>query len=1026
MTKLGIDKTGAGKVLALVFLLFFSVAEIAYSATPNTNSTVRGKVVNEAGEPIVGAVVTLKDNKSVGTTTDVDGNFVLEFERTRKSEELNVKYIGCTAQDVKVSDGQDNVGTISMKQDAYSLNDIVVIGYGETSRQKLVGSVAKVKGDVIATHTEDAPILALQGNAAGVYVEQCSGVPGGANSTIVIRGYNALTTNRYNNMPLYIIDGVTLAHTEENPVSYIKEGVFETPDPLSFINPNDIESIEILKDADATAIYGTRGANGVVLITTKKGKNGKVKINFSADATASWMGKRMDFCSTEEYLALRREAFESDLKNGYVEESDWNADNFPDVFLWDQNADYNWQEALMGGTAWAKNVQLNVSGGNKNTTFMVSGAYYRSTTVTNQDDTYTRWTGSANIQHHTDDNRFRIEAGVNITNLMEEANAAITAYAKLNTAPNNPPFDENGNPYYIPYDEDYTSPMASRAYKGVNDVTSLMSNASISYNFWDELVGKVKFAYAFSGSHQNNTYNQYYQNPYKETPYSYGDYAGLNTKTINIEPQLTWTHNFFGGKTTFLLGATYEYNNTKTIALYEKDYISDIFLKNAAAANIITTHKNPETQTKTVSWFGRLTYDYKDRYIANLVLRNDGSSHFGHGKRWGTFYSLGGAWIFSKEKFIKESNVSKWLSFGKLRMSYGKTGNENIGDYAYMTTYSVSSYPYNGEIGMRPDNIGDDNLHWETVHKFDVGLELGFLNDRMLFSANFYCNTSSDLLKSKKIASQVGLSSITTNIDAEIRNTGWELELNAKILEGKNWKWNSNINMTFPKNKLIKYTNLEMSAYASTYVIGESINLLKRYKYIGIDPETGIPQVEDTNNDGSITTADKQVMGDFDPDMYGGFNNTIKYKDLTLDISFYFRIKPNQNGFYSTFSYPGGMMYNVLRDYAQNHWSESNTNATYPGLTTTKSSPIYTAYNSYLSSSDYGLSTGSYSKLSNVKLTYNLPKTMLSKLKIDNASVYIQGKNLFYITGYDSYSIETGGSFIPPLSSFSFGLNIGL
>lgn len=1002
-----------------IFLTAFAVTASA--------QVIEGTVVDSYNEPLVGVTVTAGKKASSGAVTDAEGKFRLDVSKQKYPLHVEFRYVGCDPYDLDVYDDEmTNVGTIVMRSDRYSLNDVVVIGYGETVRQKLVGSVAKVKGDVIATQTQDAPILGLQGNAAGVYIEECSGVPGSSNSTIVVRGYNALSTNRYNNMPLYIIDGVTLAHTDENPVSYIKEGVFETPDPLALINPSDIESIEILKDADATAIYGTRGANGVVIVTTKKGKTGKVKVNFSADATASWMGKRLDFCSTEEYLQLRREAFEADLKNGYVKESDWNADNFPDIFLWDQNKDYDWQEALMGGTAWAKNVQLNISGGNKNTTFMVSGAYYRANTVTQQDDTYTRWTGTANIQHHSDDNRFNLEAGVKITNLMEEANAAITAYAKMNTAPNNPPFDEKGNPYYIPYDENYTSPMASRGYKGVNDVTNFLSNATVSYRFWDKLTGKIKVAYAFSGSHENNNYDKYYNNPYKETSYNYGDYAALNTKTISVEPQLTWEHNFFGGKTTFLLGATYEYNNTKTLALYEKDYSSDLFLRNAAAANIISTHKNPETQTKTASWFGRLSYDYKDRYIGNVVLRRDGSSNFGSGKRWGTFYSLGGGWLFTNEKFVKGSKLSKWLSFGKLRMSYGKTGNENIGGYAYLSTYAVFADPYNGTIGLRPDNIADNNLHWETVHKFDLGLELGFLNDRILFSANYYCNTSSELLKSSKTATQVGYSSITTNIDAEIRNTGWEFELNTKILDGKNWKWNSNLNMTFPKNKLIKYTNLEKSAYASTYVIGESINLVRRYKYQGIDPETGIPQVEDTNGDGKITTDDYQVQGDFDPDMYGGFNNTIKYKDFTLDISFYFRVKPNQNGFYYSFDKPAGMMYNVLRDYAQNHWSESNKTAQYPGLTTTTASPLYTAVYNYLSMSDYGLSNGSYLKLSSVKLTYNLPRTFLRHLKIDNASIYVQGKNLFYITGYDGYTVETGGSYIPPLSSFSFGINIGL
>ena len=1003
-----------------IFLTAFAVTASA--------QIIEGTVVDSYNEPLVGVTVTTGKKASSGTVTDAEGKFRLDVSKQKYPLHIEFRYVGSDPYDLDVYDDEmTNVGTIVMRSDRYSLNDVVVIGYGETVRQKLVGSVAKVKGEVIATQTEDAPILGLQGNAAGVFIEQGSGVPGGANSNIVIRGYNALSTSRYNNMPLYVIDGVVLGHDEQNPVSYRKEGVIESPDPLSLINPNDIESMEILKDADATAIYGSRGANGVILITTKKGRAGKIKVNFSADATASWMTKRLDFCNTEEYLDLRRKAFETDVANGVRKESDWNADNFPDIFLWDQNKDYDWQGTIMGGTAWAKNLQLNISGGNKNTSWLVSGGYYTSSTITGADDKYTRWTGAASLQHHSDDNRFNLDASVKITNLLEEPNATISSYALMNTAPNTPTYDENGNPYYIPDDPDYSSPLAGRGYHGETDMTSVLSSATAGYKIWDELVAKVKVGYSFTGSNQNDNYNSYYNNPYKPTTYAYSFYTGMITKTASVEPQLTWSHDFFGGKTTFLLGGMYENTATKSVYMKVQGYADDMFMKNAEAGSQVALHRNRTTNFKSASWFGRINYDYQNRYIANVVLRRDGSSRFGEGNRWGTFYSLGGGWLFTNEKFIKESKTSKWLSFGKLRMSYGKTGNDNVGEYEYLTTYSTSTYPYNGEIGLVPSNYGDNDLHWETVRKFDVGLELGFFKDRLLFNANFYCNTSSDLLKAMTIPGQVGYTSLTTNLDAEIRNTGWEFEINAKILQGRNWKWESNLNMTLPKNKLIKYANLEQSAYSSTYKIGESINLARGYIYLGINPETGIPQFKDINGDGKLSTSDDYVvLGDYDPDMYGGFNNTIRYKNFTLDLSFYFRVKPIQDGFYSSFSYPAGNQRNVLRDYAQNYWTPENSNSQYPGITTATSGELYTAVYTNLRRSDYALSTGSYIRLSNIKLTYNFPKKWMRSMKIDNASVYVQGKNLFMITGYDSYSPETGTGYIPPLTSFSFGLNIGL
>ncbi len=1008
-----------------VFFVALCVFLTSWSQAVNAQ-IIEGTVVDATNEPLVGVIVRPSQNMSTGAATDINGRFRLNVSNLNYPLHLVFKYIGFDNFELDVYDDElTDVGTVVMKNDQYSLNDVVVIGYGESSRRMLTGSVAKVKGDVVADATNDSPILALQGNAAGVYVEQGSGVPGGANSKIVIRGYNTLSTNRYYNMPLYIVDGVTIAHSDENPVSYIKEGIFETPDPLTFLNPDDIESMEILKDADATAIYGTRGANGVVIITTKKGREGKTKVEFSTSATAQWMSKRLDYLSTSEYLEYRKQAFAADLARGDVKESDWNASNFPDIFLWDQDADYDWQSQIMGKTAWAEDVNLKVSGGNNTTSFLVSGSYYKSKTVSTGKDTYTRWTGRANVQHHSLDNRFNLEANVSVNNLSEKAYAAICSYAYMNTAPNTPPYDDNGNPYWIPDDPDFKAPLSGRGYEGRNDVTSVMANLKAGYNIWDKLVAKVNIGYNFSGSNQNNGYDSYYQNPYSDTSYEYGDYTSLNVQTVDIEPQLTYQANILGGKTDFLLGGTYEYTTTRAIALYTKGFPGDMFIKNAAAASIITTHNNPETQNKTASLFARVGYNYKERYLLNLTFRRDGSSHFGPGKRWGNFYSVGGGWIFSNEKFVKENERLKWLSFGKLRSSYGKTGNDNVGSFAYLTTYSVSKYPYNGATGIVPDGLSDENLHWETVKKFDLGLELGFLNDRILFSTNYYCNRSSEINKAMKVAGQSGSTSVTTNINALIQNTGWEFELNTRNIEKKGLNWTTSLNITIPRNKLLEYENLESSAYSSTYIIGKSINLIRRYKYLGIDNQTGVPMFEDVNGDGKLTSADYQYLGDFDPKMYGGLNNTVKWNGFTLDVSFYFRIKPNQNGFYYSYDYPTGMMYNVLREWAQNSWTTPGVDAKYPGLTTTTSSDIYTA-TTKLSSSDFGLSNGSYLKLSNIKLTYSLPRKLIRPAGIDNVSVYIQGNNLFTITGYDGYSPETANGYIPPLTSFSFGLNLSL
>lgn len=325
---------------ALLTLLFIFASHL--SARP-----LKGKVVDADGNPLIGATIRVNNSKE-GTVADAYGNFNLHLKSNKLPVILTINYLGYQKQEVKIVNAKSDLGTIKLYEDGYSLNDVVVVGYGKQSRKKLTGAVSKVKGEVISEATQDAPILALQGNASGVYVKQASGVPGGGSTSMVIRGVSTLASNTD---PLYIVDGVPLNSTPENPIAYTSTGLLGLPDEMSLINPNDIESIEILKDADATAIYGTRGSNGVVLITTKKGREGRVKVNLKMSTTAQFMSKRLDFLNTEEYIALRKKAFEVDKAKGYVTDADMTPAKFPDLTVWDQHTTYDWQEIMFGNTA---------------------------------------------------------------------------------------------------------------------------------------------------------------------------------------------------------------------------------------------------------------------------------------------------------------------------------------------------------------------------------------------------------------------------------------------------------------------------------------------------------------------------------------------------------------------------------------------------------------------------------------------------------------------------------------------------
>lgn len=980
---------------------------------------LKGKVVDADGNPLIGATIRVNNTKE-GTVADAEGNFNLQLNSNKLPVILTINYLGYEKQEIKILNSKTDLGTIKLHEDGYSLNDIVVVGYGQQSRKKLTGAVSKVKGDVVAEATQDAPIMALQGTASGVYVAQASGVPGGGSTSMVIRGASTLSSNKE---PLYIVDGVPLNSNPENPIAYTSTGLLGLPDELSLINPNDIESIEVLKDADATAIYGTRGSKGVVLITTKKGREGRVKVNLKMSTTAQFMSKRLDFLNTEEFTALRRQAFEADKAKGYVTDADLTPAKFPDLTLWDQHTTYDWQDILFGNTVWGTDIQLNVSGGNKNTSFMISGGYYNSGTVTVGDDKYTRWTGRSNVQHQSDDHRLHLDAGISLTKLTMDADAAGAGYSAVVSQPNMPPYDENGDPYWLMDDTDSTAPLRILNYEGTNDATQLNASFNGSYRIWDQLAFKLQAGYNYSSSDQKNLYPRSYYHPLSTTAYNQARYYSMNTSTLIVEPQLTFNCQLLGGKADFLLGATYQSSDTHVLYLYGQKYPGDIFLKDANAASLINYHQNPSTQTKSASFFGRITYDWQDRYLLNATFRRDGSSRFGKNHRYGNFYSVGLGWLFSNEKFIK--NNLKWLSYGKLRVSTGRTGNDGITDYQYMTKYATSQYPYEGSVGIVPSNLANDDLHWETTDKFDVGLELGFFSDRILLTANYYHNTSKDLLTRQYLPTQTGFSYMMSNLNAEIVNEGLEFELNTQNIKTKDFRWTTQFTLTIPSNKLTKFEDLENSGYYNTYEIGKSVNIIRGYKYLGVDNQTGVPIVQDQNDDGKINSNDDYItLGSKDPKYYAGLQNTIKWKNLTFDFSLYYRNKPIEYGYLWRFYNPIGMSQNVTREMANNYWTTPGVDAKYPGLTTTSASDIYDAYYRYMSYSDAAFSTGSYLRLQNVRLAYDFDQKLVGRLGISALQLYVLGKNLVTITNYDSYDPETADNSVPATQSVVFGLNV--
>lgn len=1002
--------------IAIVFLLLAAVSQWAKA------QTIRGFVLDKNGDAIIGATVIARGTVK-GQSTGVDGDFEFNLPKnTRFPVTIDVTFIGYDAKEVILQDASEakNELVITLFEDKNILNEVVVVGYGQAEKKKLVGSIAKVNGEAVVQQTKDAPIVALQGKTAGAYVVQASGVPGAGSSSILIRGKNSLTSGTE---PLYIIDGTPFNGSAESSVGYTSTGVFGLPNALALVNPNDIESIEILKDADATAIYGTRGTNGVVIITTKQGASGKVKVDFDLSASFSKVTKRLDFLSTEEYIDLRKKAVQADLDRGDISQSDLNAYQYPDLYLFDTKTDYGWQDKLLGGTAPAYDANVRISGGNQNTSFLISAGLYDAETTSLGDDKYRRWNAKLSIQHHSLDKRFNISGSASITGLNQDSQSAGSFYSYLNTAPNTPMFNEDGSTYYIEGNSDWVTPLRNLNYESKNRTFNFIGTVDVSYNILKNLTAKVNLGYTYSNSNQNRFYHRDYYNPYDDYYSNYGYYYNTNTNSVNVEPQLLYKQKVSKANINLLAGATFYRTADHVISLSERDYPSDAFLGNASSAATVSGHTNPSHETRMSSLFGRASFDWDGRYIVNAVIRRDGSSRFAPGHQWGTFYSVGGAWIFSDESFIKKS-IGDWLSQGKLRVSYGLTGNDKISDYSYMTRYSTSTYPYESNIGLYVNKLGNENLHWEKTGKLDIGLELGFLHDRIATSITYFKNRSSDLLASEYLPTQTGFSAVTSNLDAVVDNKGWEIELNTVNIKTKNFTWTTNFNITVPRNKLVKFDNLENTGYYNSYTIGKSINQVRGYKYLGVDNQTGLPIVEDVNGDGVISSSeDYQYLGTTDPKFYGGLNNTFQYKNFTLDVEFYFRNRSMQYGYLWLYYNPIGMEYNVTRDMANNYWTTPGQDAKYPALTTTSSSDVYQSYYYYLTYSDYAYSSGSFLRLKNISLSYNLPKKALDKLGISNLRLYTQVKNLKTWTNYDSYDPETFSG-VPLAREIVFGLNL--
>ena len=967
------------------------------------NHTISGRVTDPKDQPLPGVTVLVKGTFR-GTTTAADGRYSLT--NVSPGAVLSFSFVGFKTQEVPF-DRQTRLD-VQMQEEMTTLSEVTVnAGYYTVKDRERTGSIARVTVKELENQPVSNALSSVQGRMAGVSITQGSGVPGGGYS-IQIRGTNSL--RRAGNYPMYIIDGVPAA-LQTPPASSGAVLPYGEIDPLNAINPNDIESIEILKDADATAIYGSRGANGVILVTTQKGRAGrKPVLSINSSYGISRVASKMKLLNTEQYLNIRRQAYANDGVTTYP------ANAYDVNGTWDENRYTDWQEELIGRTAINSLVQLSLSGGGENTGFLISGSHNEQTTVFADHFRYKTNNFSWNLSHRSGDKRLTVNASGQFADQSNNLIARDITSEALRLSPNAPAlYKEDGSLNWE--NNTFTNPVAAYLVTYSYKSKTFNNNLNLSY----ELL--PSFYLKFNGGINYTSFSELVLTPHTRYNPSFGFTSDRSTATKGeqrkfsyvLEPQVNYVLNQGDHQAEILIGGTFQQNQSSLLSLFGYDYESNSLLTNLAAAGTLLIRNDETTGYKYAAVFGRINYQYKKRYILNLTGRRDGSSRFGPDNRFASFGAIGAAWLFSDEDFLSGNS---WLSLGKLRGSYGVTGSDLIGDYQYLDTYKVSSASYGDRTSLYPSRLHNPLFSWEKTTKLEAALELGFLDDRIQISASWYCNRSGNQLVGIPLPATTGFSSIQANLPATVENKGLELELSATPVKSARFNWNSNFNISFPRNKLVSFPGLEGSTYANTYVVGYPTSILKVYNYEGIDPETGLFTFTDYNKDGNITSPeDNKVIEEIGVKCFGGWSNRIEYRQWEFSFLFQF-VKQRQKNYNSAIARPGAM-YNQPKE-TLNVWSGDNPDGRYmPYSSGTNVQTNWLHMN--MTGSTAAIGDASFIRLKNIQLSYRLP---INK-SLSNVRFYVQGQNLLTITNYFGVDPEfTLTGFLPPLKTWAFGVQL--
>jgi TonB-linked SusC/RagA family outer membrane protein len=974
---------------------------------------LNGRVVDESNRPMPGVIIKEKGT-NLGWSTNTTGQFSALI--TSPEAILQFSFLGYLTQEIPVGKLKSPL-VIVLKEDIGRLNEVQIIAYGTTTKRENTGDVSTVSAKTIEQYPTTNVLDVLQGSVPGLNIYKNTGNANGSYK-VQIRGINGVNGGA----PLYVIDGIPYqggSYDSQNlnlgaNTANGKSG--SGYDALSFINPADIESISVLKDADATAIYGSRGADGVILITTKKGVTGAPKIDISLYSGVNDVAHMQPMLNEQQYLHMRREAKANDHSPILPTDYDING-------TWDTTRNENWQKQLIGGFGHLTNAQLGISGGSPLVQYRISGGYNRTTNLEQLGGSDESGNLHVSLTSSTADNKFTVSftgGYLYDINTMPQSDLI----SDISLAPDAPPLN-NSNGTLNFQNNTFSNPLVVKNYINSSPSNNLLSSVSLSYRPIKDLEIRLTTGY------NKQAVNEFLGTPTTVSPpylvgTSFSNFTYNTNTSWSLEPQVNYNKSIGKGKLSVTVGTSLQSEASASTELLVTGYNSDLLLKSISGGTTITSvTPYSYSPTKFSAVFGRVMYNWNNKYNIDLSARDDGSSNFGEHKQFHVFSAVGANWIFSEESFFK--NNLPVLNFGKLRASYGSTGRDNISPYSYLSTYNNNGLSYQGTAGLIPTRLPNPDLSWETTKKAELSLELQFFAGRIDFQTNFYRNRTSGILNGSLLSEVTGFQSINENLPAIIQNQGFDASLTTTNIRSINFNWSTTVLFTRDRNDLVSYPNLQTSAYANLYIIGQPVNIVKAYRFAGVNPQTGVYQFYTAN--GAITSlpsaADKTATININPDFYGSVQNSFRYKQFTLNFSFRFIKQKGENAFYNLSIIPPGFTSNVnYNTLVLNRWQKPGdiTNIQRYG---TNFSLLFAQ--EYATQSNFAYGDASYIRLQNLSLAYQLPMKFTNKLGIQSAQIFVQGDNLWTITGYNGIDPENQSIYsLPPLRTMTAGLRLTL